>query len=244
MCWCGAVFPPRLLFCLRLLNLNGWGQIFSKWPALEEFMLMIIPEICVSNVLPPQWATVTPCFPRRSSKNHRQVWPRFLWSFCFALGPSAYESLCAPLKSGAPAHKPCWLSMPNAPEAPSPNDRSPGMGTWHGASERSLLWVSLCGSYFPVSATHPEGMGLLTLCNRPSCHLNVASSLSSGVGYLSDSLQSTLLKVVQELVGILFLWEKMRENILTTWISNGHLKFKMYFLPFTLKSAPSTVPFS
>ena len=43
---------------------------------------------------------IHPCFPRMSSKNCSQVWPRFLWRLCFALGPSARESLCAPFKNG------------------------------------------------------------------------------------------------------------------------------------------------
>ena len=55
----GAVFLPGLLFGLGLLSAEGWGQIFTKWPCLEEFTLMIIPQTCVSKVLSPQRATVT-----------------------------------------------------------------------------------------------------------------------------------------------------------------------------------------
>ena len=50
----GAVFPHCLLFGLGLLNPDGWGQIFPKWPPLEEIMMVIIPKIFASNVLPPQ----------------------------------------------------------------------------------------------------------------------------------------------------------------------------------------------
>ena len=49
----GAVFPSGLLFGLGLLSPGGWGQIFPKWPPLEEFTL-IIPVTSESNVLPPQ----------------------------------------------------------------------------------------------------------------------------------------------------------------------------------------------
>ena len=55
----GAVFLPGLLFGLGLLSAEGWGHIFTKWPCLEEFTLMIIPQTCVSKVLSPQRATVT-----------------------------------------------------------------------------------------------------------------------------------------------------------------------------------------
>ena len=50
----GAVIPPRLLFGLGLLGPDGWGQIFPKWPLLEEHMLMIVPKTTASNVLPLQ----------------------------------------------------------------------------------------------------------------------------------------------------------------------------------------------
>ena len=36
-------------------------------------------------------------------------------------------ALCLPQSCGAPAHKPCWYSMPNALGAP-PSGRSPGVG--------------------------------------------------------------------------------------------------------------------
>ena len=88
-CWGGLWY--YLEFCWP-----GWGQFSLKWPPLEEHMLINTPEIFASNILSPQWATVTPCFPRRFSKKCGQVWPRFLWILCFALGPSAHENLCEP----------------------------------------------------------------------------------------------------------------------------------------------------
>lgn len=100
----GTVIPPGLLFGLVLLSTDEWGQIFPKWPLLEEQIQMIIPATFASNVLTPQWATVTPCFSRRSSKNCSQVWPIFPWSLCFALQPSAHESLCAPFKKWSSFH--------------------------------------------------------------------------------------------------------------------------------------------
>ena len=56
----GAVFLPGLLFGLRLLSPDVWGQIFPRWQPLGEHMLMIIPKTFASSVLPQQEATVTP----------------------------------------------------------------------------------------------------------------------------------------------------------------------------------------
>ena len=47
------MFLPNLLFGLGLLSADGCGQMFPKWPPLEEHMLMIILETFASNV-PPQ----------------------------------------------------------------------------------------------------------------------------------------------------------------------------------------------
>ena len=63
------------------------GPDFRKWPPPEKHTLMNIPERFSSNVLAPQQATVTPSFPRRSSKNCSQVPPSVLWSLSFALEP-------------------------------------------------------------------------------------------------------------------------------------------------------------
>ena len=50
---------------------------------------------------------------------------------------------------GAPMHKPHWPSMPNATGAPSPNARSPGVGSWPEVqNSHSHSWV--CDSYFPI----------------------------------------------------------------------------------------------
>ena len=160
----GAVIPPTLLFGLGLFSPNGWGQIFPKWPPLEEQILMIIPGS-------PQWATVTPCFPKRSFKNCSQVWPWFLWSLCFALGPSAHESLCVPFKNAvsiSPSPVELLCASPTGFQCqvlwgpPSPNARSPGMGTWRGAqNSHSCRWVSVIQLLSSLWASHPVSMGLL-----------------------------------------------------------------------------------
>ena len=96
----GRAEIPCGLFGLGLLSAGEWGWIFPKWPPLEEHTLMNTPDNFAPNVLPTQWATVNPCFPRRLSKNCSQVQPRFLWNTCFSLGPSAHESLCVTFKNG------------------------------------------------------------------------------------------------------------------------------------------------
>ena len=49
-----ALIPPGLLFGLGLLSADEWGQIFPKWPPLEEYTLVNIPDTFASSVLPPQ----------------------------------------------------------------------------------------------------------------------------------------------------------------------------------------------
>ena len=90
-----------------------------------------------------------------------------------------------PPSHGAPAHKPYLPSMSNALGAPSPNARSPGVGTCHGAQNfHAHRWVSVKQLLSSLWAAHLLGIGLLISCNCPSSCLNVPSSLSSGVGDL------------------------------------------------------------
>jgi len=168
----GAVFPPRLLFDLEFLGSNGWGQIFPKWPPLEELMLMIIPKTFTLNVLPPQSSIVFP----ESSENHRQDWPRFLWSICFAPGPSAHESLCVPFKSAvsvssSPVELLC--TSPTGPQCqmlwgPSSKCQISRSGNLTWCSELSLPWASLYNIFSSLWATHLVSLGLLISHKLPS----------------------------------------------------------------------------
>ena len=63
----GAVIPNRLLFCLGLLSSDGWGQIFPKWPPLEELRLLIIPKTFASNVVTRHSHPVLPGDPPRTA---------------------------------------------------------------------------------------------------------------------------------------------------------------------------------
>jgi len=97
-----AVIPPGLLFVLGFLSTDGWGQIFPKWSPPEKGMLMNIPKSFASNVLPSQQATFTTVFPRCPPRTAVRFDPDS-YGDCFALGPSARESLCAPFKNGVSA---------------------------------------------------------------------------------------------------------------------------------------------
>ena len=119
-------------------------------------MLMIFPETFDSNVLSPQWATVTPSFPRRSSKNCRQDWPKFQWNVCSTLGPSAHEILCTPFKSGVfvfPIPMELLHTSPAVPQCQMLWELFPvpDLQAWEtDMGLRTLLWVSLYNiSYFP-----------------------------------------------------------------------------------------------
>ena len=53
----GAVILPGLLFGLRVLSSDGWGQIFPKGTPLEEQTLINIPERMRGVFLVAQWLT-------------------------------------------------------------------------------------------------------------------------------------------------------------------------------------------
>ena len=154
-----ALVLPGLLFGLGLLSPDGWDQIVPKWPPLEEHTLMNSPETFASNVLPRWQATVTPSFPRRSSKNCHQVWPRFPRSLCFSLGPSAHESLWEPFRNGvsippspveflhtSPTGFQGWMLWELSLPIPNPQawELDVGLGTLTPVGE--AVWYS----YFPI----------------------------------------------------------------------------------------------
>ena len=142
---------------------------------------------------PPQWGTVTPFFSQEIVKELQAGLIQIPVSLCFALGSSAHKNLCPfqewslhfPQPYGAPVHKPWWSWKPNAPRAPPPNTRPPGMETWCGAqNSHSYGWASVIQLLSSLWAAHLVGMGLLILHNHPFYNLNVASSLYFGVEYL------------------------------------------------------------
>ena len=108
---------------------------------------------------------------------------QFTWKPVYAFQEISFHF---PQSFGTLVHKPCWPSMSNVPGAPPPSDTSPSMGIWCGA-QNSLLCVSLCDIVTFQSIECPSDRYVVTYrwpCNHPSYCLDVASSLSSGVGYL------------------------------------------------------------
>ena len=95
--------PTCLLFGLGLLSPDGWGQIFTNSRGVHTD---VYSRDFASSVLPPQRNTVTPVFPGDPSRTTGRSDPDSC-SLCFALGPSAHESLCAPFKSGI-SEFPSW----------------------------------------------------------------------------------------------------------------------------------------
>ena len=94
------MIPPGLWFALGLLSTDWWmGSDFPKMATSGERQAAeYSQELCFQC---PSFTTshISPCFAKMSSKNCSQIWPRFLWRLCFALGLSACESLCVPFKN-------------------------------------------------------------------------------------------------------------------------------------------------
>ena len=173
---CGAVISPGLLFGLGLLSTDRWGQTIPKWPPPEEQMPMNIPKIFAFNVFPHS-KPVTPCFPRRSSKNCSQVQPIFPWSLCFTLGPSAHENLHVPFKNGvsiSPSHVEFLCTSPRAFNARcSSSSFSQCQIPRHGniiwaQNSHSCRCVSVIQLLSSLWASGPASMVLLISHNHPS----------------------------------------------------------------------------
>ena len=134
----GAVIPPLLLFDPWLVSTDGWGQIFPEWPTPEKGTLMNIPKSFASNVLPPQQATFIPVFPGGPPRTAVRSDPDSYGDFSLSWDPVHVKDCVCLLRMGAPfppvlwssapAHKPHWPLMPDAPGALSLSARSPHVG--------------------------------------------------------------------------------------------------------------------
>ena len=146
----------------------GW-DLFPKWPPQRNSHWWLFLRLLPPMSFPHNEPQSPPCFPRRSSNNCRQVWPRFLWSLCFALGPCAHESLCVSVKSRVSVFlSPIGFlsttqlalkakcSKGSSSQCQIPRGRNL---TW--VSELSLPWVSLCYIVTFQSVDHlPSGYGV------------------------------------------------------------------------------------
>ena len=132
------MIPPGSLFGLGLLSTDGQGQIFPKWAPPEKGTLLNIPKGFASNVLPPQQATFTPAFPGGPPRTAVRSDPDFYGDFALPWDPVHVKVCVCLLRMGspfppvlwssAPAHKPHWPLMPDAPGALSLSARSPHVG--------------------------------------------------------------------------------------------------------------------
>ena len=95
----GAVIPPGSLFGLELLSIDGWDQIFPKWPPPETHADKYFREFCLPCPSPTT-SLIHSLFSQEILQELQSGPTRFLWSLCFALGPSVHESLCVPFKNG------------------------------------------------------------------------------------------------------------------------------------------------
>ena len=131
----------------------------------------------------------------------------------FAVGPSAHEIVCTPLKSfpqccGAPAIRPCWSSKSNVLGVHLPKARLPGRGARCGFRTLTPVGEPLhCNS---SQSLRPPTRGPGDSRVRPSCCLVVASYVfrcrSSFLAGFSLSDQ----RLFQELAVILAVSERRR----------------------------------
>ena len=187
------MITPGLLFGQGLLSADGWGQIFPKWPPLGEHMLMIIPEAFASNVLPPCWASY-PLFSQEMLQELKSGLIQIPMESLLCPVHSVHMKACVHLsRMRFPFPLVLWCSCTQdplafsatCPGAPSPNPRSPGVGTQYGAQNtHSHRWGSV--TQFLSSLGLPTWLvwGCLYHMIAPPYHLVVASSLFSGIGYL------------------------------------------------------------
>ena len=139
--------PPGLLFGLGLLNTDGCGQIFPKWPSPEKGMLMNIPKSFASYVLPPQQATFTPVFPGGPPRTAIRSDLDSYGDFALPWDPVHMKICVLLLRMGSPFPPVLWSSYTQAPLAF--NDRCsrgsfsqcpiPTRGSLMWGSELSLL---------------------------------------------------------------------------------------------------------
>ena len=130
---------------------------------------MIIPEIIPFNVLPPQQAPVTLCFPRDCPRTTGCL-TQIPMESLFCPGTQYNKSLCAHFQSGVsispcpvellcispagPQHQILWRLPPPMTD-PQIWERDVGFGTLTPMGELLLY------SYFPVSGLPPSGYGVV-----------------------------------------------------------------------------------
>ena len=131
---------------LGSLFADGWGCVptwfvVQPWWLGPDFSKMAISrgvhtddhswDLCLQPPS-PMMSHSHPLFSQEILQELKQVWPTFLWSLYFALGPTAHKMLCASFKSGvsispspvellctSPTGPPCqmlWLLLLSMPD--------------------------------------------------------------------------------------------------------------------------------
>ena len=162
---------------------------------------MIFPETFASDVLPLQQGTVTPCFPRRSSKNCKRSDPdscgisalpqdpvhmkaRVLLSRMESVSPSHVELLRTSLTG--PQYQMLWGGSSSSHQC---QILKHGNLTW--GSELSLPWVDLCDTItFQSVDCLPAGRGCLYHIIAPPTILKGPSLCLLGQAVFFDSWKS------------------------------------------------------
>ena len=137
-----AVILPGLLFSLRLLSTDGWGQIFPKWPPPEKGTLLNIPKSFVFNVLPSQQATFTPVFPEGSPGTAVRFDPDSCGDFALTWDPVHVKVRVYLLRMGSPFPPVPWSSCTQAPLAFNARCSRGSFSQCQIPTRGSLMWGS------------------------------------------------------------------------------------------------------
>ena len=217
----GLVFPPSLLFLLGFLFPDWRGEDSSKIATSRGVYTNDYPQGLCLQCPPPTMSHSYTLFSQEFLQNHRQLWPRILWSLCFVLGPSAHESLHAHFRSGvsispSPMELLHTRPLPLNTKCPRGSSKCQIQMPWGWQrcrnltreSELSVLWMSLSDivTFKCVGCSSTDyGIAYITWLPLLPSWCGLLFAFWSRISFF-DSFQAILLKVVQKLVGILFSW--------------------------------------
>ena len=160
-CWLFGLMPLSTGACRLLGGVRSWCY---KCNLQESSQWSIFPGASTTSVLAPIVSHSGPPPLQKTLQDPQVGLVQDPMSYCFALGPTACEVLCAPQEwslclpqsCGAPALKAHQPSKPNALRTPPPDARVLGWGAWPGALDsRSILcgFVSGCKISFLVGSS-------------------------------------------------------------------------------------------
>ena len=136
------MIPPGLLFALGLLSIDGWGQIFPKWPPPEKGTLLNIFESFASNVLPSQQATFTSVFPGGLPRTAVRFDPHSYGDFALPWDPVHMKAHVHLLRMGSLFPPVLWSSCTQAPLAFNARCSRGSFSQCQIPTHESLMWGS------------------------------------------------------------------------------------------------------